>query len=143
MPRPDDRETHQCTLRNDFTVAIGMLRGPFEMDVGDGLEVMRRSRWIHVWAGPLHIPYVPRPHIIPLTAAEPTKWFTLASWCKLLRSRLAPNRLGAWDCMEKPKNQANRFWVRASQRPAKVSASGGIHAGHDVDFTGDKPCGND
>ena len=27
-----------------FTVAIGMLRGPFEMDVGDGLEVMRRSR---------------------------------------------------------------------------------------------------
>jgi|688.fasta_scaffold79043_5 hypothetical protein len=41
---PDDRGTHQCTLRNDFTVAIGMFRGPIEMDVGDRLEVMRRSR---------------------------------------------------------------------------------------------------
>jgi hypothetical protein len=27
-----------------FTVAIGMFRGPIEMDVGDGLAVMRRSR---------------------------------------------------------------------------------------------------
>jgi len=40
----DDRETHRCTLRNDFAVAIGMFRGPFEMGAGDGLAVMRRSR---------------------------------------------------------------------------------------------------
>jgi hypothetical protein len=26
---------------------------------------------MHVWAGPLHIPYMPRPHIIPLMTAEP------------------------------------------------------------------------
>jgi hypothetical protein len=44
VPRPRDRETHQCTLRNDFTVAIGMFRGPIEMGAGDGLAVMRRSR---------------------------------------------------------------------------------------------------
>jgi hypothetical protein len=25
-----------------------------------------------------------------LTTAEPTKWFTVASWCKLPRSRLQP-----------------------------------------------------
>jgi hypothetical protein len=62
--------------------------------------------------------------------AEPTKWFTLASWCKLPRSRLAPKRLGAWACMEKPKNQANRFSVRASQRPAKVFAVAGILVSH-------------
>jgi hypothetical protein len=67
-----DRETHRCTLRNEITVAIGMFRGPFEMDVGDRLEVTRRSRWIHVWAGPLHIPYMP--HATTPTTVEPTKW---------------------------------------------------------------------
>jgi hypothetical protein len=35
MPRPRDRETHQMVH-----AAIGMFRGPFEMDVGDRLEVI-------------------------------------------------------------------------------------------------------